>query len=422
MTMPNPTATIFVPYHALDDAIDDPTIARTNQSNTFEGDQTIDGDLIVTGEINPTRLAEQMPKVRALEGRGVGETVGSRTLMSASLASGMSLRHDEDAGLGYVTVGNFDTQLYQPLLLQAESVQVSTGISPLIAEHLRVHPSGGVTVGDGADHATDPGLGVLHARGLGTTPLNTASLTPLPAARVLGRGSAAGGPPEPLLIGTGLTIDGSVLRTVPRRSLAGRYDYATVLTPPPLNGQVRMNALFPYTAVTQVYVSYQTRDNEDMYLDLAEPPARNAPHPAEPDRSHARARTAHDGGAGRRGGLVQDRRGLLRGRPGGAREQHHALDRGERAPDMTDVAERRRSDDEQTRTPDHRTTRGARHDTARPGAAGHRTADASDRGAAGSPGAAGASRAQAKSRAKAKALTMTITGARRAIGPGAARS
>ena len=264
--MPNPTSTIFVPYHALDEAIDDPTIARTNQSNTFDGDQTIDGDLIVTGEINPTRLAEQMPKVRALEGRvGVGETAGSRTLMSHSLASGMSLRHDEDAGLGYVTVGNFDTQLYQPLLLQAESVQVSTGISPLIAEHLRVHPSGGVTVGDGADHATDPGPGVLHARGLGTTPLNTASLTPVPAARVLGRGSAAGGPPEPLLIGAGLIIDGTVLRTVPRRSLAGRYDYATVLTPPPLNGQVRMNALFPYTAVTQVYVSYQTRDNEDMY-------------------------------------------------------------------------------------------------------------------------------------------------------------
>ena len=266
--MPTPTATIFVPYHALDAAIDDPTLARTNQSNTFEGDQTIDGDLFVTGEVNPVLLREQLPKIAALEGRAwpVGDPVGSRTLMSKSLVSGLSVRHDEAAALGKITVGNYDAQVYQPFEFEVQSLRVQTGLAPgTSAEHLRVHPSGGVTVGDGADHATDPGVGVLHARGLGTTPLHTASLTPLPAARVLGRGSAAGGPPEPLLIGAGLTIDGTVLRTVPRRSLAGRYDYAIVLTPPPLNGQVRMNALFPYTAVSQLYVSYQTRDNEDMY-------------------------------------------------------------------------------------------------------------------------------------------------------------
>lgn len=269
--MPTPTATIFVPYHALDEAIDDPTIARTDEVNTFTQDQTVQGNLVVTGEINPSRLLEQLPKIQRLEARlSAGDPLppetGVRTLLSETLASGMSLRQDDESQLGRITVGNYETQSYQPLSLEADSIRLVTGVYPPgLVEHVRVHASGGVTVGAGADHATDPGMGILQARGLGTTPLQTASLTPVPAMRVLGRNSTTSGPPEPLTIGAGLVIDGTVLRTVPRRTLVGRYDYATVLTPPPLNGQVRLDVAFPYTTITRAYVSYQTRDNEDVF-------------------------------------------------------------------------------------------------------------------------------------------------------------
>lgn len=162
--MPNPTATIFVPYQALDEAIDDPTIARTNEANVFTEDQTIEGNLIVTGEINPARWLEQRPKIERLEGVP-GTPGGVRTLLSETLTAGMSLRHEEALGVGKITVGNYDTQLYQPLRLEAQSVQLVTGVYPPgLVEHLRVHPSGGVSVGDEAAHATDPGLGVVRVQ------------------------------------------------------------------------------------------------------------------------------------------------------------------------------------------------------------------------------------------------------------------
>ena len=155
-----PTATIYVPYHALDEAIDDPTIARTNEANAFTEDQTIEGNLIVTGEINPARWAEQRHKVEQLERAAPAE--GVRTLLSETLTAGMSLRHEEAAGLGKVTVGNYDTQTFQPLQLEASSIRMVTGTYPPgLSESLRVH-AGGLSLGPATAHATDPGIGVLR--------------------------------------------------------------------------------------------------------------------------------------------------------------------------------------------------------------------------------------------------------------------
>ena len=150
-------------------------VAKTNISNTFTGDQTVDGDLFVTGEVNPVVLARQKPKIDLFTGV-VGDPAGSRTLLSRSLTSGLSLRHDEDLGArAHLAVGNYDTQSYQPLLIEVESFQVHTGVSPgTRAERVRVHPSGGVTVG--TSHTTDPGTGVMRADSLGATPLNANQL------------------------------------------------------------------------------------------------------------------------------------------------------------------------------------------------------------------------------------------------------
>lgn len=140
-------------------------VALKDAANVFTEDQTIEGNLIVTGEITPARWAEQRPNVETLEGAPSG--TGVRTLLSETLVAGMSLRHDDASAVGRITVGNYDTLMYQPLIVEAETLQVHTGVSPAVrVEHLRVHPSGGVTVGDAADHATDPGVGILRAHSL----------------------------------------------------------------------------------------------------------------------------------------------------------------------------------------------------------------------------------------------------------------
>lgn len=134
--------------------------AWTDVANVFTADQTIDGDLLVTGTITPLTDA-QRDAINAL----VGDPTGARMLMSSSYVSGLSLRHDEDLGLGRVACGNYTAQTYQPLVCEVESFQVHTGVSPGDrVEHLRVHPGGGVTVGAGTDHDTDPGVGIVRAR------------------------------------------------------------------------------------------------------------------------------------------------------------------------------------------------------------------------------------------------------------------
>lgn len=237
--MPTPTATVMIPYHALDDlllrgtrasqpaatevvagtlysvtdeasrlersdgtswALYSPTggaggtpdlhhathepggsdalvdAAWTSVANIFETDQTIDGDLFITGSVVPVTAA-QRARINAL----VGDPTGARTLMSSSFVSGLSLRHDEGLGLGRIACGNYDTQTYQPLICEVESFQVHSGVSPAArVEHLRVHPSGGLTIGAGTDHDTDPGLGILKARGLDGTPLPLHAATHAP--------------------------------------------------------------------------------------------------------------------------------------------------------------------------------------------------------------------------------------------------
>ena len=126
-------------------------------SNTFEGDQTVDGDLFVTGTVNPL-TADQRDRINQL----IGDPTGSRMLMSSSYVSGLSLRHDEDAALGRIACGNYDAQTYQPLVIESQEFQIKTGLTPPgLIEQVRVHPSGGVTVGD---HSVDPGGGIVKAQ------------------------------------------------------------------------------------------------------------------------------------------------------------------------------------------------------------------------------------------------------------------
>jgi len=133
-----------------------PAAAWITQPNIFEGDQTVDGDLFVTGTITPVSQA-QLDKINQL----IGDPTGSRMLMSSNYQSGLSLRHDEDLELGRIACGNYEVQTYQPLIIESESLQFKTGLSPVLEDHVKIHPSGGITVG--VDHSVDPGTGVVKA-------------------------------------------------------------------------------------------------------------------------------------------------------------------------------------------------------------------------------------------------------------------
>jgi hypothetical protein len=278
--MPNPTATLFVPYHALDDLHleDADEFARTPAANVFTADQTIEGNLIVTGEINPAdlaaRWAAQRPKVEALERVSGREEDSVRTLLSQNLTVGMSLRHDADLNQGRITVGNYDTQAYQPLVLEANHISLVTGTDPPgLSESVRVH-TGGVTLGQGADHDTDPGVGVLRARALQGTLATTdlsgmvapAQVGPLPPARLLGRNATTTGPSETITVGAGLVLQGTTLSATAKPSGFFGYTFSSALTAPPVAQTLRFNAAYPYTAVTKVWVHYLNINSEDMYF------------------------------------------------------------------------------------------------------------------------------------------------------------
>lgn len=255
---------------------------------------TVDGDLYVTGAINPTLMAQRRIKVDQFIGP---PGVGSRTLMSKNLISGLSMRHDEDQGAGRVAVGNYDTQTYQPLLFEVEQLQVHTGVSPSErVEHFRVHPSGGVTVGRGTDHDVDPGPGVLFAaNGLGNTP---GVVGPPGAQGAQGEQGDPGprgdpgpqgpqgdlgqtGPPGPQgpqgedgLVGpTGAAGPVGPQGPAGATGRLWQFDFSSTLTEPPSGNQLRFNADHPYTAVTKVWVTVLTGDGIDITAALLAIPA-----------------------------------------------------------------------------------------------------------------------------------------------------
>ena len=173
------------PHHATHEPGGSDTlvdVAWTDVANVFTADQTVDGDLVVTGTVNPL-TTEQRDRINAL----VGQPGGARMVMSQNYAAGLSLRHEETLSRARIACGNYDTQTYQPLAFEVEALEVHTGVSPAArVEHVRVHALGGVTVGVGTDHDTDPGVGILKARGLDGTPLDATFLLTgtLPDARL----------------------------------------------------------------------------------------------------------------------------------------------------------------------------------------------------------------------------------------------
>jgi hypothetical protein len=130
-------------------------MARTDVGNTFTGDQTIHGDLHVSGAINPLDVP---PKLETRAGQNVQMSV------SSDGASGIVLSHDPVSGYGELATGDYATGAFHDMNLEAKAVHVYLGATDPPAAQITFHPSGGVTLG--AEPQPDPGIGVLAAGSL----------------------------------------------------------------------------------------------------------------------------------------------------------------------------------------------------------------------------------------------------------------
>src|SRR5262245_861427 len=269
------TGTVLTKARVDADILDpiDAAAAFVNAENTFEGDQTINGDLFVTGTITPLAQA-----ARKAFGAKEGEE-NIKMLVSSNAESGIVLTHDAQTGYGEIATANYDTGIYHDLILEANAIHIFSGGGYTRAtrgpnnEHMRFHASGGLTVGTG--HDTDPGYGIVQAQGLGTTPLDASMLTSgqMPperlvvsaASRVLGRGDTGGGPVQELALGSGLEVQGTTIVATAKNSSQFGYGFSTQTTEPPARETARLNAGHPYTAVTKAWIDFQNANSEDLY-------------------------------------------------------------------------------------------------------------------------------------------------------------
>jgi hypothetical protein len=97
-------------------------------------------------------------------------------------------------------------------------------------------------------------------------PVLLADLESIPASRLLGRGDSGTGVPQVLTIGKGLVLQGTTLSGTATSYMG--YAFATQQVEPPASGGVRINAAFPYTAATKVWIAYLNSNSEDLYFVL----------------------------------------------------------------------------------------------------------------------------------------------------------
>jgi len=92
--------------------------------------------------------------------------------------------------------------------------------------------------------------------------------------RLFGRGAGAGGGAvQEILVGAGLTMVGTELQVIATASSILDYTFTTTTTPPPSSGHIRFNDVYPYTAVTAVYIHPTTGGAVDAYWTLITIPA-----------------------------------------------------------------------------------------------------------------------------------------------------
>lgn len=91
----------------------------------------------------------------------------------------------------------------------------------------------------------------------------------LGASTLLGRNSGSAGAAEQITLGSGLQMLGTTLTAPAVNRSTFQFDYSNALTEPPTSNQVRLNAAFPYTTVSKLWVRVLTSDGIDATLPLS---------------------------------------------------------------------------------------------------------------------------------------------------------
>jgi hypothetical protein len=83
--------------------------------------------------------------------------------------------------------------------------------------------------------------------------------------RLVGRGDAGAGPAEEITLSPSFIVIGTALTV---RTGIFNYTYNNSLAEPPSAGQVRLDAAYPYTSVSKVWLRFVSADGQDLYWGL----------------------------------------------------------------------------------------------------------------------------------------------------------
>lgn len=110
--------------------------------------------------------------------------------------------------------------------------------------------------------------GVIDSHGATHGPGGVDAVPISAGARLLGRGDGQAGSVQEITIGGGLLMEGTALTAVARSSALVNYTYNSTVTEPPGAGQVRLNAVHPFTAATKIWLRIVSADGQDVYWGL----------------------------------------------------------------------------------------------------------------------------------------------------------
>ena len=79
---------------------------------------------------------------------------------------------------------------------------------------------------------------------------------------LLGRGNSGAGVPEEITLSNSFIMTGAALSV---RSGIVNYAYNSAVTEPPAAGQVRLNVVYPFAAVSRVWLRFESADGQDLY-------------------------------------------------------------------------------------------------------------------------------------------------------------
>jgi hypothetical protein len=244
--MPTPTATIFVPYHALDDVH-----LRGLRSAQPAATAVVPGTLYYVsdeGALETSTGTAWVPFAAAAGGTpGPEGPEGPAGPTGPAGATGPAGPEGDAGPTGATGPGVAAGGTTGQVLTKTSATDYATHWqmpSTAVAAHHASHETGGADA---------------------ITALAPTVLTPLTGPVVVGRETGTGAA-ETLTVGAGLQIAAGTVTATARASGVFNYGFnSTAFVAPPANSVIRLDAGAPYTSVTKVWADFDSADGQDLY-------------------------------------------------------------------------------------------------------------------------------------------------------------